>query len=867
MTGQTISHYRVGAKLGNGGMGMVYEAEDTRLGRTVALKFLAPHLLESEEHKMRFLREAKAVASLDHPNICTIYDAGESDGLMFLAMGFVDGPDLRAKIRERPLKLDDALDIAIQAADGLRAAHQKGIVHRDIKSSNLMLTSSGQVKVMDFGTAQLSEEARITKTESVVGTPAYMSPEQAQRQKADLRTDIWSLGVVLYEMVTGRLPFEGEHEMAVIYSIINEQHEPVTAIRAGLPVGLDRILNKALAKKAEARYQHVADLLVDLKALRDQHRNTISNSSAHAVKGTWRLKSQNVLREARSVSQQKVFIAALALVATFGVIWLNWPRIEKLLQPLPDRRFVALIAWPTEQDPELRGLLHATLDSISGRLGRAESTTSNFSVISAADVAGQGTLKTIREATSLFGANLALGVSLRLDGKTGLLNLRLFDALSGSTLRERGVTFLASEVSHLAERAASEASDLLDLPTDSRRRTDQEEMSKLSPAAYRLFQEAEVDRDRPNDTGLNSAIEKYQKILELEPRFALGYASLALAYSRKFSRTGDRAFLKIAEKNAAQAVRHNSDSARAVHSGAVVALYSGETESAIAGFQRALELDRGNPRILLHSALAFRHMGRAKEEERIFRQIIRERPNFWPAHNELGQILHRQGQYEAAAAAFAEAAVIAPKVALPLANQATMYLLLGRQEEAEVTFRRSLERAPNEIALMNMGSILFNKGDYRAALDHYDQARNLRPDNHRAWRNLADCYAMLGDSNRELEHYRKAAELLSRALDINPRPGTNWMTLAFYQAKCGRRAAAESGINTAESLGATDMRSQFLKAQTLAILGQKEESFALLMKCLDQGLSILDVELALALTELRADPRYRRYLAERKLKP
>ncbi len=265
--GKTISHYRITGQLGSGGMGVVYKAEDTNLDRTVALKFLAAHLLESEGHKQRFLREAKAAASLDHPNICTVYEIGEADGRVFLAMGYVDGQEVRAKIKERPLKLDEALEIAIQAGEGLRAAHQKGVVHRDIKSSNLMLTSAGQVKIMDFGLAQLTGGTRLTKTDTMLGTPAYMSPEQAQRLATDGRTDIWSLGVVLYEMVTSRLPFAGEREPAVVYSIINERHEPITAIRAGVPLELDRIVSKALAKKPEERYQHMDDMLVDLRAL------------------------------------------------------------------------------------------------------------------------------------------------------------------------------------------------------------------------------------------------------------------------------------------------------------------------------------------------------------------------------------------------------------------------------------------------------------------------------------------------------------------------------------------------------------------------------------------------------------------------
>ena len=270
MIGQTISHYKIVEKLGEGGMGVVYKAEDLKLERFVALKFLAPHLVQDEESRRRFQREAKAAAALDHPNICTIYEIDEAEGRVFLAMAYLDGSTVRQKVKQRPLKLDEALDIAIQAGEGLRAAHEKGIVHRDIKSANLMVNARGQVKIMDFGLAQLAEQSKLTKTATILGTPAYMSPEQAQRLPADRRTDIWSLGVVIYEMVTGRTPFEGERQQAVLYAIASEQPEPITALRVGIPTELDRIVGKALAKKPDERYQHIDEMLVDLREMQKQ---------------------------------------------------------------------------------------------------------------------------------------------------------------------------------------------------------------------------------------------------------------------------------------------------------------------------------------------------------------------------------------------------------------------------------------------------------------------------------------------------------------------------------------------------------------------------------------------------------------------
>jgi serine/threonine-protein kinase len=266
--GRTISHYKITDKLGEGGMGVVYGAEDLKLERTVALKFLAAHLVSDEEVRRRFEREAKAAAALDHPNICTVYEIGEADGQTFLAMAYVAGQTVKEKIESRPLELKEALAIAAQTAEGLEEAHRNEIVHRDIKPENLIVNKRDQVKIMDFGLAQLASRSKLTKTGSTLGTIAYMSPEQVQGEPTDHRTDIWSLGVVIYEMVTGRLPFKGDYEQVVGYNILNEEPEPVTALRAGLPMELEWIVGKALAKDQDERYQHVEDLLVDLRSLR-----------------------------------------------------------------------------------------------------------------------------------------------------------------------------------------------------------------------------------------------------------------------------------------------------------------------------------------------------------------------------------------------------------------------------------------------------------------------------------------------------------------------------------------------------------------------------------------------------------------------
>jgi serine/threonine protein kinase/tetratricopeptide (TPR) repeat protein len=259
--------YKIIEELGHGGMGVVYKAEDLKLKRFVALKFLPPHLMDSADLKERFLVEAQAAAALNHPNICVIHEVGEDDSRHYIAMEYVDGETLKDKLGKGPLPAPEALTIAGQVAAGLGEAHHKGIIHRDIKSANIMVTAKGQAKVMDFGLAKLRGGSSLTKSQTTIGTVAFMSPEQARGGDLDARTDIWSLGVVLYEMLAGKLPFRGDHDQAIIHQALHVDPEPVKKARPDLPAGLDEIVGQALAKKPADRYATMEELGTDLEAV------------------------------------------------------------------------------------------------------------------------------------------------------------------------------------------------------------------------------------------------------------------------------------------------------------------------------------------------------------------------------------------------------------------------------------------------------------------------------------------------------------------------------------------------------------------------------------------------------------------------
>ena len=269
MIGKTVSHYKILEELGRGGMGVVYKALDTKLERTVALKFLSPRILGDEEDRARFVHEAQAAAALNHPNICTIYEIDEAEGQDFIAMELVEGESLKGQIAGGPLPLGEAIDFARQIAAGLEKAHEQGIVHRDIKPANIIITPKGGVKIMDFGLAKLHGHTMLTKEGTTLGTISYMSPEQARGEQADQRSDIWSLGVVLFEMLAGQLPFKGDYEQAVVYLILNEEPEPLSKLRSDLPSKLERIVKKTLTKSENERYDNVGVLIKDLKALKE----------------------------------------------------------------------------------------------------------------------------------------------------------------------------------------------------------------------------------------------------------------------------------------------------------------------------------------------------------------------------------------------------------------------------------------------------------------------------------------------------------------------------------------------------------------------------------------------------------------------
>ena len=836
--------------IARGGMGEVYEVEDRRLqGVRLGLKTLLSQTAEDTVMQKRFEREILHAREVVHPNLCPIYDIfhtqDQGKPITFLTMKLLSGETLATRIaKQGPIELPEATAIIRQVGEAMSAIHDAGILHRDIKAGNIMLDGYGadvRVCVMDFGLAHGYQAGTHTLTTAAfAGTPAYMAPELFRGEQPSTATDVYAIGVVAYEMLMGHVPrFSPGNELET-------GHDPVFD---KLPAPWKRLIRGCLEPDVKRRFPDARQAIAVL------------------LPGYVAPPPPPSVSQPRTFSRRRMLeIGAGATVALAGGAWLEWPRIDQWMHPLPDKRFVALMAWPSATG-DTSALVSTVLGSIRNRLTRAEAYVKNLLIISANDVPATAPIVAPAESVSLLGANLVLAASLQPSASALTLLLQVLDASTQRTLRKRMVVTSRDQMSTLAEKGSVEAAKLLGLPERDKPLKDADELKSLSPEAFQLFSQAEEAAARPNNPDFDTAILKYAQCLELEPRFHLGYARLAMAYTRNYRRTHDAVLLKLAQQNAEKAAEENSVSPTGLLSRAQVYLYSGKPDEAMAYFARALKVDPGDPDTLLYKAQALRFLNRWPEAEQVYRAIIKDRPNFWYAYNELAYSLSRQAKYQQAADAFDTAAAAAPNVALPLANLGTMYVAMGKHDEAIDASKRSIARGPNPTALRNLGDLAFADKDYKGALAYFEDAAKLDPKSHFVWRDIGDCYAMTGNTAAVRENYVKAAKLLGETLQTNPRNGPAWMTLAFYHAKIGDAPAAVADMANADKYGASDVKSRFMKVQALALLGKKEEALNLLVECMKQGLGQAEVDLALDLKEIRRDPRYLSAIAKNTSNP
>ena len=668
MIGKTISHYKILEKLGQGGMGVVYKAEDTRLKRSVALKFLPQAFTADPVAKERFIQEAQAASALEHPNICNIHEINETDdGQLYIVMACYEGQTLKERLAAGALPVAETIDVARQIAEGMAEAHEKGIVHRDIKPANIMITEKGQIKIMDFGLAKLAGQMKVTKSGTPLGTAPYMSPEQTRGEKVDHRSDIWSLGVVIYEMLTGELPFRGDYEQAIIYSILNESPEPPAGLRTTVPVALERIIFKCLEKKASKRYQHFDELIVDLRK---------AGGLAATPAGTRRKSLKPVLL--------LLPIIILLLFASYFLLSQGGDTSDKSIAVLPLQNLSA-----GGENAYFAAGLH---DELLTQLAKV----ADLKVISHTSVMGYaGTTKNIRQiAGDLDVANIVEG-SVQVIGERLRVNVQLIKASTDGHLwaehYDRTLDDAFAIQSDIAQQIVAAIGATLS-------HTEKQELTAApttNSEAYQLYLQSREYALRPGflRKNLEIAQELCQRALTLDPQFALGHATLSrihgAIYWFRYDPSPERALRTWEE--AETALRLAPDLPQA-HISLGLAHYWDRRDwrRALAEFAVALEKAPNDAFIWTVTGNAHRRLGNWNEAITAFGKAMRLSPRDANLiHDQGGGTLAAMHRYAEAVAEYDRALRLAPDLYAAASDRGWVYVRwLGQLDTLQALYRR-----------------------------------------------------------------------------------------------------------------------------------------------------------------------------------
>jgi serine/threonine protein kinase/tetratricopeptide (TPR) repeat protein len=821
--------------IAKGGMGEVYEAEDGFLqGVHVALKAILPQIADDPALQQRFEREVLLAREVSHQNLCPIYDIFHSEqppaNFLFFTMKLLPGETLAARLRRNESRsIAEGLAILKQMAAGLAALHAAGIIHRDIKPNNIMLDGTGsqlRLWITDFGLARAHEaDPSLSGKGLVAGTPDYMAPELYQGRPPSQASDLFAFGVVLHEIFTGQKPvLAPDSSHVIVSSRLNS---------SGVPSYCAQFIVGCLDRDPQRRCQAFERILDSL------HIN-------YRTKELW--------------TRRRFAGATAAAIATVaGAAWWKWDRVEDLLRPLPSKRFVALLNWPRTSDIHVTPMLTSVLSAIKSELTHFETLDRDLFVISPEDVDPSiANAAHLKEVCDPLGANLVLAATGSPGTKHFQLVLRLLDPSASQPLREKKLTCALSQITSLPGKAVQAAESLLDLDPYLKR-GEEELPGTESAAAFTAFQSAETLRAQPNDSGLDAAIEQYKHATELDPRYAMAHAKLALAYTRLYAIRRIPEALDLAYGNCQTALSLEPGLADGHLALALVFQQTGNEQGALKEIDRALSLDHSNRYTLVWQAQIYARLNRWADAEKTFRQALKEHPNYWLAYNELGFGLHGQARYREAIQAFRAASLAAPKNSMALGNLGGEYLQVGEFEEALRSLQQGFALEPDSDLVAANTSLAFRyQGKYEKALPFARKAVELNPALDSNWLELADCQSSLPNHQSEAKTaYARAAKEAEQHLLTDPADAQTWMLLALYKVKSGSPEDAPLLIERAESLGAHDMDSQVCKARILELLGKREEALTTLAACFRKGATDLQVVEFPDLQSLRKDPRYR----------
>jgi serine/threonine protein kinase/tetratricopeptide (TPR) repeat protein len=846
-----LGSYEIIEPLGAGGMGVVYRAKDSKLPRQVALKILPPSFASDSGALVRFRREAEMLASLSHPNIVTIYEIGQEGDTLYIVMEFVDGKVLSEVLSAGRMRMEDVFDVATQIATGLAFAHQSRIVHRDLKPKNIVIRRDGLVKILDFGLSKLAPDVSrslldqttaLTAPRTILGTVDYMSPQQAAGLPVDFHSDQFSFGSVLYEMATGKRPFQRGTAAQTLAAIIEDEPAPTTSLNRKVTPALDAIIRRCLRKDPAERYDSTDEVACELKEKREQ-----LSPSGRVHLPRWALAP----------------LLAFMCILAVGGIWTIVPHLPErvrvwppLVQTVAAKQLAVLPFTNVGNDPASQAFCDGLVEILSSKLSQLEQFQKTLRVVPATDVR-QGGIVSVKEARQTFGVNLVITGSIqRTDGRVRM-TINLVDPQKLRQLKSKTIDTGVSDIAALQDGVVLEAAQLLDVKLTSEAKQVLAVGGTTVPDAYDLYAQGIGYLQRYDVAqNLDHAISLFKAALDQDSRYALAQAGLGEAYWRKYEQTKDPQWAEDAKKSSAAAIRLNDNLAQVYVTLGMIRTGTGDYAQAVGSLRRALQLDPLNADAYKELAKAYEKLGNLKEAESTYRDAIAVRPNYWITHNDLGGFYFRLGRYAEAEKEFQTVVELTPDNARGYSNLGAVAYSQKRYEESAKLYEKSAAIKPTDSAYNNLGLLYFTLARYADAARYFELATRMSDQNSDRWHSLAAAYQWSNQPEKARAAFQRTAELAEAQLRVNPRDTNVLITLADAYSMLNQAKRARELLEKAVALAPDDVSDMFQASVVYEQLGDRKRALECLAKAIQGGFPRDQIENSPSLTQLRRDPRF-----------